>query len=78
MFQSDWQSYTNLSFAFKLPTDVVSGTFRVDVFNLFAEKAKIDFEERGTQAGGNPRGDYGYVNTYQAPRSIRLQFGIDF
>ena len=78
VFQSDWTSYTNLSLAFKLPTDIVSGTFRVDVFNLFAEKAKTDFEERGTQAGGNPRGDYGYVTNYQAPRSIRLQFGIDF
>jgi hypothetical protein len=78
VFQSDWQSYTNLSFAFKLPTEMFSGTFRVDVFNLFAEKAKIDFEERGTQAGGNPRGDYGYVNTYQAPRQIRLQLGFDF
>ncbi|HEX8553234.1 MAG TPA: carboxypeptidase regulatory-like domain-containing protein [Sphingomonas sp.] len=77
-FQGDWQSFTNLSLAFKLPTDLFSGTFRVDVFNLFAEQAKIDFEERGTQNGGNPRGDYGFVNTYQAPRSIRLQLGFDF
>ncbi len=77
-FKSDWQSYTNLSLAFKLPTELFSGTFRVDVFNLFAEKAKIDFEERGTQAGGNPRGDYGYPTLYQAPRSVRLQLGFDF
>ena len=77
-FKSDWQSYTNLSVSFKLPTELFSGTLRFDVFNLFAEKAKTDFEERGTQAGGNPRGDYRYVSSYQAPRAIRLQFGFDF
>ena len=77
-FKSDWTSFTNLSLAFKIPTDLFAATARLDVFNIFAEKAKIDFEERGTQAGGNPRGDYGYVNAYQAPRSARIQLQFDF
>jgi len=78
IFQSDWQTQTNLSFAFKIPTDYFAGTFRVDIFNVFAETAKTDFTEFGTQASGNPSGDYRYVSGYQAPRSIRLQLGFDF
>ena len=77
-FQSDWLTQTNITMAFTLPTDLFRGTVRVDVFNLFAEKAKIDFNELGTQGNGNPRGDYGFVNNYQAPRFVRLQLGLDF
>ncbi|WP_293874964.1 MULTISPECIES: carboxypeptidase regulatory-like domain-containing protein [unclassified Sphingomonas] len=78
VFTSDWQTQTNVTLQFKVPADAFDATFRLDVFNLFAEKAKIDFTETGTQANGAPRGDYRYVNAYQAPRYIRLQFGVNF
>lgn len=78
VFTSDWQTVTNVTLQFKVPADVFDATFRLDIFNLFAEKAKIDFNERGTQGNGNPRGDYRYVSSYQTPRSIRLQLGVNF
>jgi hypothetical protein len=52
--------------------------FRVDVFNLFNSKAKIDFEERGTLTAGNPRADYGQPLIYQTPRYFRFQVGVEF
>nr|WP_279330539.1 TonB-dependent receptor [Sphingomonas oleivorans] len=78
VFKSDWQTVTNLTVAFKIPAELFSGTFRVDVFNAFNEKAKIDFEERGTTGPGAPRSDYGLPNLYQTPRYFRFQLGIDF
>jgi hypothetical protein len=78
-FKSDWNSFTNLSMAFKLPVnDRFGATFRVDVFNLFNQKNAIDFEERGTQTNGAPRGDYGYPQIYQTPRYFRFQLGFEF
>ncbi|WP_298089732.1 TonB-dependent receptor [uncultured Sphingomonas sp.] len=78
VFTSDWQTQTNVTFQFRVPVDTFDATFRVDVFNLFAEKARIDFNEFGTQGSGAPRGDYRYVTQYQAPRYIRLQLGMNF
>jgi hypothetical protein len=78
IFKSNWQTQSNISLAFDIPTDAFDGTLRIDVFNLFAEKAAIDFNEFGTQGNGNPRGDYRYVSTYQVPRSVRIQFGVNF
>ncbi|KQR82174.1 TonB-dependent receptor [Sphingomonas sp. Leaf343] len=77
-FKSDWVTQTNISLVFRVPADTFSGTLRLDVFNLFKESAETDFNETGTQANGNPRGDYGYVSQYQQPRYIRLQLGFDF
>jgi hypothetical protein len=78
VFTSDWQTQTNVTMLFKVPVDAFDATFRLDVFNLFAEKARIDFTELGTQVSGAPRGDYRYVNTYQTPRYVRLQLGVNF
>ncbi|MEY4269185.1 MAG: hypothetical protein RLZZ58_401 [Pseudomonadota bacterium] len=78
VFQSDWQTQTNLSFVFRLPTDVFQGDFRVDLFNLFNEKAALDFEERGTLANGRPRNTYQQPTRFQAPRSVRFQLGLRF
>lgn len=78
VFAGDWLTQTNLTMAFTLPAELYKATVRVDVFNLFAEKSRIDFQENGTQNNGNPRGDYRYPSNYQAPRSIRLQLGFDF
>lgn len=78
VFESDWQTQTNLSLVFKLPTEAFQGDLRFDVFNVFNEKAALDFEERGTQNNGRPRNTYGEVSRYQGPRSIRLQLGLRF
>ncbi len=77
-FQSDWLTVTNVTFQFRLPIDAYDAFFRVDIFNLFAEKSRTDFNEVGTQGNGSPRGDYRYVTDYQAPRSVRLQLGMNF
>lgn len=77
-FKSDWSTFTNLSFAFKLPTEAFGATLRVDVFNVFNEKNALDFEERGTQSNGRPRGDYAYPLIYQTPRYFRFQLGFNF
>lgn len=78
VFESDWQTQTNLSFVFRLPTDSFQGDFRLDVFNVFNQNAALDFEERGTLNNGRPRNTFGQVTQYQGPRSIRLQFGLRF
>jgi hypothetical protein len=78
VFESDWQTQTNLSFVFRLPTDAFNADFRVDVFNVFNEKAELDYEERGTLPNGRPRNTYREVTRFQAPRSVRLQLGLRF
>ncbi|WP_066555706.1 TonB-dependent receptor [Croceicoccus bisphenolivorans] len=76
--ESDWTTFVNLSGIFKVPSDDINATFRIDVFNLFNSQAVTDIRELGTQDSGRPRGDYGYPLGYQTPRSIRFQFGVDF
>ncbi|MCX7284427.1 MAG: carboxypeptidase regulatory-like domain-containing protein [Novosphingobium sp.] len=76
--ESDWNIFTNLSAVFTLPTDAVDATFRVDVFNVFNRQGVLDLRELGTQANGNPRGDYGSPLAYQQPRYFRFQFGVNF
>ena len=78
VFTSDWQTQTNVTFQFKVPVDTFDASFRLDIFNLFAEKARVKLNEYGTQGNGSPRGDYRYVTQYQAPRYVRLQFGVNF
>lgn len=76
--KSDWNTFTNLSAVFTLPTDAVEATFRVDVFNVFNQKSVLDLRELGTQGNGRPRGDYGTPLSYQQPRYFRFQFGVNF
>jgi hypothetical protein len=77
-FKSDWLSFLNVTAAFKMPTELVNATFRVDVFNLLNQKAGVDYEERGTTDAGRPRQDYRSINIYQTPRFVRFQFGVEF
>ncbi|MET0370832.1 MAG: TonB-dependent receptor [Sphingobium sp.] len=76
--KSDWLSIVNLDAAIKVPSDAFDGTLRISVFNVFNASGAVDLEERGTQTSGAPRRDYGTVAAYQAPRSIRLQLGVNF
>ncbi|SFP99198.1 TonB-dependent receptor [Sphingomonas rubra] len=77
-FNSDWLYSLNLDATVKVPTDTFDGFFRVSVLNVFDTQQQLDFQEIGTTNGGAPRADYGAVNAYQAPRSVRLQFGVNF
>ena len=70
---------TDVTFQFKVPVETFDATFRVDVFNLFAEKSVRRRNEYGTQgATGAPRGDYRFPIQYQSPRYVRLQLGFNF
>ena len=62
----------------KIPTDAFDGTLRVSVFNVFNIKQITDLQENGTSAAGAPLPSYGQPQRYQAPRSVRLQFGVNF
>ena len=77
-FKSDWQTATNISLAFQVPTDALDAQLRFDVFNVFNEKAEIDFNELGTDDQGGVNGDYRKPLTYQTPRYVRVQLGLRF
>lgn len=77
-FQSDWLHFMNITMAFKLPQELFSATVRFDVFNVFNEKAGVDYNENGTQGNGLPRSDYRAVTAYQTPRYARIQLALDF
>jgi hypothetical protein len=77
-FESEWLYVLNLDAAIRVPTDVFDATIRLSVFNVLNTKQKIDFVETGTLGSGAPRIDYRQVNLYQAPRSVRVQLGVNF
>lgn len=78
VFQSDWIYNVNLDVGIKIPTDAFDGTLRVSVFNLINSKAKSDFQEVGTTGTGPPSSTYGLPLSYQTPRFVRFQFGVNF
>ena len=43
-----------------------------------ANKAKLDFTENGTTGTGAPNPTYSLPTSFQAPRAVRLQFGVGF
>ncbi|CAN5475270.1 hypothetical protein BH09PSE4_BH09PSE4_06870 [soil metagenome] len=78
-FQSDWLYNLGLDVAIKVPTDAFDGTLRVSVFNVLNRKAALDFNEIGTLAEpGAPNPTYGQTTSYQTPRYVRIQFGVNF
>ncbi len=77
-FQSDWLYNVNLDLAFKIPTDAFDGTLRASVFNVLNQKQALDYQEVGTAGNGTPSALYQQPLTYQAPRSVRFQFGVNF
>jgi hypothetical protein len=77
-FQSDWLYNLNLDATVRVPSDAFDAFFRVSVINVLNNKQQLDFTENGTLNSGAPRVDYGQVNGYQAPRSVRLQLGVNF
>lgn len=77
-FKSDWLYLLNVDATIKVPTDAFDGFIRVTVFNVLNRKAQLDFNEVGTATAGTPNATYGYATSYQAPRSARIQFGVNF
>jgi hypothetical protein len=77
-FNGEWQKTIDFDLAFKLPSELFGATLRLSVNNVLNSQAKIDFEERGTLGSGAPRITYGQVRGYQAPRTARIQFGVNF
>ncbi len=77
-FESDWLYSLNLDASLRVPTDAVDAFFRVSVLNVLNTKQELDFVEQGTLNSGAPRVDYRQVNAYQNPRTVRLQFGVNF
>ena len=76
--ENDWQTTVNLDVAVKIPTDAFDGTLRLSVFNLLNDKAVFDLQEVGTTTAGAPSPNYGLPLTYQSPRYVRFQFGVNF
>lgn len=78
-FKSEWNKRVDLGLAFDLaPLSLPGSSFRIDVFNVFNWKQKLDFNEFGDTgfAGINP--DYRRVTGYQAPRSVRFTLAMRF
>jgi hypothetical protein len=81
-FKSQWAKQVDMGFAFDLGVlgEPLNGSqFRVDVFNIFNWKQKLDFDEFGDfglGAGTNP--NFGDVLGYQAPRSVRFTLATRF
>ncbi|WP_245941908.1 TonB-dependent receptor [Sphingomonas gilva] len=77
-FQSEWNTNLDLGVQFKLPGDLSGSSFRVDVFNVFNSKAKLDYVEFGDTNAGAARTDYRLVTGYQAPRAVRFTLAMRF
>ncbi len=80
-FKSQWNRRVDLGLGFDLSalSDALAGSqFRIDVFNVFNWKQKLDRQEFGDVgfAGANP--DYGRVTGFQAPRSVRFTLATRF
>lgn len=77
-FKSEWSKNLDLGLQFQLPKMLGNSSFRIDVFNLFNWKQKLDYVEFGEDDSGALRSDYKLVTGYQAPRSVRLTYALRF
>lgn len=77
-FKGEWLKNVDLGVQFQLPGVLSNSSVRVDVFNLFDWKSKIDFVEFGDEGDRSARVDYGFVTGYQAPRAVRLTWAMRF
>lgn len=77
-FKSDWLYNLNLEAQVRVPSDSFDAHFRIVVSNVLNRKAKLDFTENGTTGTGAPNPTYSLPTSFQAPRAVRLQFGVGF
>ncbi|MFD1951918.1 carboxypeptidase regulatory-like domain-containing protein [Sphingomonas arantia] len=78
VFKSDWNTSTDLTLSFRPQPENRNLTFEVSVFNVFNQKAKIDYDEQGTDDGGAASATYRLPTSYQSPRSARFVARIGF
>ena len=76
--KSDWLTQLNVDAGVRLPVKAFDSFFRVSVFNVLNRKAVVDLQEVGTASSGAPSATYGQPLTYQAPRYVRFQLGVNF
>lgn len=74
-FESDWRKQIDLNVQYDLAA-LPGSFFSVDVFNVFNWKSKVDYDEFGDLPDASLNEQYGQVLGYQAPRSVRLTFGV--
>ncbi|WP_153002869.1 TonB-dependent receptor [Sphingomonas sanguinis] len=76
--KSDWTALLNLDATVALPTDAFNGFVRLSVFNVFNSKPVLRVQETGTTSAGAPQPVYSLPTSYNAGRSARIQFGVNF
>lgn len=74
-FKSDWRKQIDLNVQYDI-AELPGSFFSVDVFNIFNWKSKLDFNEEGENDDLTLNTQYSQVTGYQAPRSVRLTFGV--
>lgn len=76
--KTDWSAIIGLDVQMQIPTDAFSGFLRLSVFNLLNSKPVLRVAETGTATNGAPLITYSLPTQYQAGRSTRIQFGVNF
>lgn len=76
--KTDWIALLNLDATVAVPTDAFNGFVRVSVFNVFNSKPVLRLQETGTTSSGAPQPVYSLPTSYNAGRSARIQFGVNF
>ena len=79
-FQSDWNKRIDLGFKFNLlPLASIGNSYlKIDIFNVFNWKSKLDFNEFGDIDVGGINPDYGKVRGFQSPRSVRFTLALRY
>ncbi|BDD67640.1 membrane protein [Sphingobium sp. TA15] len=77
-FKGNWFKNVDLGIQFQLPKELGRSSFRVDVFNIFNWKSKLDYVEFGENDDGSLRDDFRFVTGYQAPRAVRFTWALRF
>ena len=77
-FKGNWNKNVDLGFQFDLPQELGKSNIRIDVFNVFNSKSKLDFVEFGENDDTSLRSDYKLVTGYQAPRGVRFTWALRF
>lgn len=76
--KSDWLALLGFDAQVAVPTDAFSGFIRVSVFNVLNSKPVLRVQETGTTSAGAPQPVYSLPTSYNAGRSARIQFGVNF
>jgi hypothetical protein len=78
VFKSAWLFVNDIDVAYKFDIGKAAMTLRASVFNVLNRKAKLNFEEAGTNGEGVASPYYRTVTQYQGGRNARLQLAFDF